>query len=76
MPRFSLRTLMVVMLLGGPGLAVLWWGRGAFGFLAVFLLLYVGLGLVFLVGMVGVGYVMRAAIGWLERVGGWLTGRK
>jgi hypothetical protein len=29
MPRFSLRTLIVVMLLGGPALAIGWWRWGA-----------------------------------------------
>ena len=44
MPRYSLRTLIIVMLLGGPALAVIWWTRNtAFVILPISVLL-VGVG--------------------------------
>jgi hypothetical protein len=42
MPKFSLRTLIVVMLLGGPVLAGAWWGREMFFPLLLAILIALG----------------------------------
>lgn len=59
--RYSLRTLLFVMLLGGPGLSVLWWLRHNWSVQVIFILVLMLAALSLFIGVI-------TAAEWLVRL--------